>query len=509
MVQLMHSFVGHQAPEDVLELVRRGDVGSFCLFAFSNVESPAQLRHLTDSLREAARQGGHPQPIIGIDQEGGQLIAVTGGATELPGNMALGATRDPELAREAGRVLARELLAMGINMNFAPVMDVNVNPRNPVVGVRSFGEDPQLVSEMGVAMIQGMEAEGVIATAKHFPGHGDTMIDTHHGSPAILHDLERLNEVELRPFRTAVSAGVGAVMTAHILFPALDKQHPATISSNILHGVLRDQMDFNGLIVSDAMDMYAIAQMGAEPSIEAALQAGVDLVLLGHLPDQIKLNATFQSRFNPEAITRINETRRRLPQALPDLEIIGCTEHQDVARRIAEKSITLVRDRGQRLPLRLDEKQTIGIIHVQPVDLTPADTSSHVTIQLPQAIQKRHANIVVHTIPYQGTADDVRAALKAVEHVDVVLVGTIQADNDPIQADLVRALRQRGQEPIVAALRLPYDIMAFPEIDTYLCTYGIRPVTIEALAAVLFGEIRAEGILPCQIPGITQYAASE
>ncbi|CAG1773069.1 partial Beta-hexosaminidase A, partial [uncultured bacterium] len=188
MIQLMHSFRGTTLPEAVREAVRRGEIAAFCLFNF-NVVSPAQLRELTLALYAAAAEGGLPPPIIGMDQEGGQLIAVSEGTTELPGNMALGATRSPELAEQAGRVLGRELLAMGVNMNFAPSLDINNNPANPAIGIRSFGDDPNLVSVLGRALIRGIQAEGVIATAKHFPGMGDIESDSHFALPVVPHSL--------------------------------------------------------------------------------------------------------------------------------------------------------------------------------------------------------------------------------------------------------------------------------------------------------------------------------
>ncbi|HLA45348.1 MAG TPA: glycoside hydrolase family 3 N-terminal domain-containing protein, partial [Aggregatilineales bacterium] len=204
MRQFMFSFKGFRAPDAILEGVRSGEISSFCLFAHQNVESLRQLRILTESLYEAAAAGGHPPPLIGIDQEGGQLIAVTKGATELPGNMALGATRSLELAEKAGGVLGRELLALGINLNFAPAVDVNITYTNPAIGIRSFGEDPQAVAAMGAAMIKGMQNEGILACAKHFPGQGDAARDTHNSDAIYSHPLSRLEAVELIPFRRAI-----------------------------------------------------------------------------------------------------------------------------------------------------------------------------------------------------------------------------------------------------------------------------------------------------------------
>lgn len=501
MLQLMHSFRGFDVPAEVLDAVKSGVVGSFCLFSSNNVENPAQLRRLNEALMQAAAEGGQPPIIIGIDQEGGQLIAVTGGTTELPGNMALGATRDEGLAEQAGRVLGRELLAMGINMNFAPSLDVNINPRNPVIGTRSFGEDPEWVAKLGAAMIRGMQAEGIIPTAKHFPGHGDTAVDSHHAVPVVTHTMDRMNRVELYPFRAAVASGATAIMTAHILFSALDEDTPATLSPVILKNLLRDELGFDGLIVTDAMDMHAVAQFGAETSVRAALRAGADIIMLGHLKDQIALNHTVSDAANYDALARIASARATLPVELPPLSVVGCKEHQDIAAEIARRAITLVQGEDV-LPLAPTEGQKIAVITVRPQNLTPADTSASVKIGLDEAIRRRHADTASYELDYGASTEALPDLLAAVESADYVIVGTINASDDTAQAELVRALIARGKRPIVVALRTPYDLAAFPDATAYLCTYSIRPVSIEAAAGAIFGEFSPTGVLPCTIPSV-------
>lgn len=503
MQQLMHSFAGHTAPPDILAAVRRGDIASFCLFKGLNVETPAQLRALNEDLRRAAREAGQPPLLIGIDQEGGQLIAVTGGATELPGNMALGATRSAELSEQAGRVLGRELRAMGVNLNFAPSLDVNINPANPGIGVRSFGADPALVAELGIAMMRGLHAEGVIAAVKHFPGHGDVVTDPHHASAAVTHPLDRIEQVELAPFRAAIQAGAKAVMSAHILFTALDPKFPATISPAILEGCLRGQMGFDGVILTDAMDMHAVAQYGREESVRMALQAGADLVLLGHVRDQLALIPLMRSLARPASLRRIQTLREADPDSWPPFEMVGCAEHQQIAQAIADRAITLVRG-GERLPLRPGPEDTIAVITPEPVNLTPADTSASAPITLAERVRARHARTLAFELPNKASVSDISAALQAVQGAEIVIVGTTVAERDEAQASLVRALVARGQRPIVVSLRTPYDLMAFPMVETYLCAYGTRPVAMEAAARVLFGEIEARGVLPCPIPGIPE-----
>lgn len=499
MHQMMHSFVGKTAPDWVLEGVRSGLIPAFCLFRHNNVESPAQLRELNLSLWRAAQEAGLPPPIIGIDQEGGQLVAVTGGATELPGNMALAATRDPALAEAAGRLLGRELLAMGVNLNFAPSLDVNINPANPVIGARSFGDDPALVAEMGVAMLCGLQAEGVIAAAKHFPGHGDTATDSHWAMPSLPHSRERVERVELAPFRAAVQAGVEAVLTAHVCLDALDAARPATLSPVVLTGLLREQMAFQGLIITDAMDMYAVAQFGALPSVTGAIDAGADLILLGHLPDQMGLNQATRTRVNAASLARIRAARERLPRELPPLSIVGCEAHRQLERTIAERSITRVK--GDPV-LRLGPDDLIVVITPEPRDLTPADTSSSVHIELADAIRARHAQVRALQLCHDASDADIAALREACRGASVVIFGVVDAAKDPVQQALAGALRQDGHRLTIIAMRTPYDLGALPFVETYVCTYSIRAASMWAVARVLFGEIGAAGKLPCVIPGI-------
>lgn len=498
----MHSFVGLSPPSEILAAVKSGAISSFCLFAANNVADPAQVRALTDALRQAAAEGGQRPPIIGIDQEGGQLQAITSGVTELPGNMALGATRSPRLARLAGEVLGHELLAMGINLNFAPVLDVNINPDNPAVGTRSFGDDPALVAELGVALIKGLQSADVLVTIKHFPGQGEAVTDTHHALPRITRSLAAMQAIELLPFQQAMRAGVDAVMSTHTIFAALDDHNPATLSPAVMTGLLRDQMAFEGLVITDAMDMHAVAQFGVVESITAALAAGVDLVLLGHLPEQLQLNTRLKHHMQNQSIARIVAAQSKLPTELLSLDVVGCTQHQAIAQEIADCSITVVRDNSGRLPLSPAPDEPIAVITVQPENLTPADTSAAVNIGLAEDIRARHAHTLALEIPRYASTEILKMTVAVVAEAKVVVVGTLAADHDPAQAQLVQALIEQGQSPVVVALRTPYDLLAFPMIDTYLCAYSIRPVATEAVARVLFGEIKAQGQLPCAIPSL-------
>lgn len=514
--KLLWGFSGKTAPPNLLDAVKRGQVGGVTLFRSLNVENPAQVRRLIDSLQHIAHEAGQPPLLIAADQEGGQLIGLGDQTAPFPGNLALAATRSTELAHKVGLAIGRELAALGVNVNYAPVCDVNVNPHNPVIGARSFGESPELVSRMTSAMIEGLQAAGVAATAKHFPGHGDTASDSHHGTPVVPHSSERLQQVEFPPFAAAIAAGVRLIMTAHLAVPSLTGQAdlPATLSPAILRDVLRRDLRFEGVIVTDAMDMHAIAQ-GRGLSIDAisAAAAGADLLLLTTFIDQTSvyvglLQAARRSLIPSTEVyasaARIAALKRWLTAqpAPPALDVVGCAEHCVLAAEVAERSITLVRDEGHRLPIRLSPEAKIAVVIPRPIDLTPADTSSYVTPALAQAVRAFHAYVDEFVVPHDPTHADIAAVRERMREYDLIIVGTLNACQQPGQAALVNDLLRLGAPTIVAALRMPYDLQAFPDAPTYLCAYGILEPSMHALARALWGAIPIRGRLPVTIPGL-------
>ena len=485
--QFLYTFIGKRRPSaDMLRILKQQHVGGIVLFRAKNMGSLAELRGLTAALQKAAAESGQPPLLIAADQEGGQLMAI-GDGTPFPGNLALGATRSETLAYRVGRALGREVAAVGVNVDFAPVCDVNNNPANPVVGTRSFGQDPALVARLGAALVRGLQSAGVAATAKHFPGHGDTASDSHHAAPVIPHGLDRLLRVELPPFRAAIAAGVRLVMTAHIVLPKLNggRDLPATLAPAILQGLLRQRLGFDGLIVTDAMDMNAIDQgAGLFVDAMAALTAGADLLTLNH--DLSKSRAAYAvaraglASWPPlgRRYPRVREARPR-PEALarwpeqPPLRVVGCAEHRALAREVAQQSVTLVRDRAHRLPLRLPRRARVAVVVPRPEDLTPADTSSYLVPALAAAVRRRHSGTEEFIVPMNPAATDVRELVGKLSGYDLVIVGTINAAPRSGQATLVRALVRGGTPTIAVALRMPYDIAAYPEVETYACTYSI------------------------------------
>ncbi|RPI21330.1 MAG: glycoside hydrolase family 3 protein [Acidobacteria bacterium] len=509
-------FVGRETPpEEIRSAISRGQIGGIVLFRHKNVGSLDQLRALTEELQVTARAAGQPSLIIAADQEGGQLMAI-GEGTPFPGNLALGATGSEDLARRTGVALGREVAALGINVDFAPVCDVNINPNNPVVGTRSFGEDPHLVARLAAAMIQGFHQAGVAATAKHFPGHGDTATDSHHGVPVLPCREDRLAQVELPPFVSAIEAGVRLIMTAHIAVPALNHGalQPSTLSRPILRDLLRTRLGFRGVVVTDAMDMGALEQ-GPALAIEglAALHAGVDLLLfnvsepereLGYLAAlQAARRGLLQSSEVFESAGKILALKEWLEEGeQPGLDVIRCPDHQALAREIAEKSVTLVRDEARRLPLDLPPSARIAVVLPRPQDLTPADTSSYLVPSLAVPLRCFCPAVDEILVSMELPETELRAVVEQVRRYDVVIVGTINATDYPGQARLVEALIENRVPVIAVALRMPYDLRKYPAAPTYLCTYSILPPSLEALAKVLCGKIAPTGKLPVSIPEV-------
>ncbi|MGH2541393.1 MAG: glycoside hydrolase family 3 protein, partial [Ardenticatenaceae bacterium] len=399
---------------------------------------------------------------------------------------------------------------------YAPVCDVNSNPQNPVIGTRSFGEEPELVARLAAATVEGMQAAGVAATAKHFPGHGDTATDSHHDVPRLSVGEERLRRVEWPPFDAAIVAGVWLVMTAHVALPDLTggSHLPATLVPGLLQGVLRQQMGFDGVVISDAMAMGAITRAsGAMGGTLAAALAGLDLLLLdGPQSVQDEFRATLETAISQgilaeatlqQSLARIAALKAWVgAQAQPNLDVVGCTSHRALAQQVADAAVTLVRDEAGLLPLRLPPDARVVVITPQPADLTPADTSSTVVCTLGEAVRRYHPRAEEITVAHAPGNEEIAHLQGRAREADLLIVGTLNAFAQPAQAALVRALLATGVPVIGVAMRMPYDLQLFPALPTYLCSYSILEPSMEAVARVLWGIIPARGRLPVSIPGL-------
>lgn len=502
---------------EIETLVKKYHIGGVILFR-ENVVDTAQTVRLVHDYQQAAEKFGL---LVTIDQEGGIVTRLQQG-TDTPGNMALGAARSTELAYQVGSVIGRELAALGINTNFAPVMDVNNNPDNPVIGVRSFGEDPKLVADLGVAYIKGLQQNGVAATAKHFPGHGDTAVDSHLGLPEVPHDKERLMNVELYPFKQAMAAGVDAIMTAHVTFPKIDDTKavsrkdgteislPATLSPKVITGLIRDELGFDGVVSTDAMNMQAIADhFGPVDAAIRAVQAGVDIVLMPIGLEEVTNGVLKAVRDGTISEKRIDQSVRRIftlkvkrgivkaeqPADVNDqiaraLAVVGSAEHKRVEAEAAARSVTLVKNDGV-LPLNMDEGASIAVVGTTYID------------SLADAVRKHHANTVTIKVANDTLSDEQR---KQVEAADAVIIGSYTFDvkgrspDNPLMK-LYREISQQADKPVIGVgIRNPYDIMAYPEADAYLAQYGFRTASFQAAADTMFGQNKPTGTLPVTIP---------
>jgi beta-N-acetylhexosaminidase len=519
---VMLAFDGLELPGDVAARLGSAPAAGLSLFRFSNVSSPDQVRALTAAFQAAARAragaGADPPVLVAADQEGGQLTGLGDGTTPFAGAMALGAAGDPDLAESVGRAIGMECAALGVNVAYAPVCDLATNPRNPAVGIRSFGDDPAQVGTLVAAFVRGLQSAGVAAALKHFPGIGDVAEDSHHGLPALGADAAALAARELVPFRAGIEAGARVVMSAHLAVPRLtgDAALPSTLSALVMTDLLRGELGFDGVSITDALDMRAVPQgPGQVDAVLAALGAGIDLLLTA--PDPVareRIEAGLRRAASRGLLDetaakasagRVASLRRWLADAgrkQPNIRIVGSDEHQALALELAARSLTLVRDDEGLLPLRLPDYARVAAIQPEPTDLTPADTSSAVAPQLAASLRSRFAGVDEFVVPHAPSDADVAALRDAVRDHDAIVVGTTAALLEPSQAALVDALLGLGRPTVTVGLRAPFDLAAYPAARCHVAAYGILPPTLAALADALAGHAGFPGRLPAAVPGL-------
>ncbi|MBP6964509.1 MAG: glycoside hydrolase family 3 C-terminal domain-containing protein [Armatimonadetes bacterium] len=475
-----------------------------------NVRGPEQIASTLNEL-----QGRSDIPMfIAADQEGGLITRMKHPFTTFPGNMALGATRSAEFARECAGAIARELAAVGVNTNFAPCVDVNNNPLNPIIGIRSYGESPEMVSELGAAAVEGFQSNGIMACAKHFPGHGDTSTDTHLSMPSIPYQRKRLNKVELAPFRACIKAGVAMVMSTHIVFTALDPSMPATLSPAVLTGLLRKHMGFGGLIVTDCMEMKAVtANYGVGEASVLAVKAGTDILLASHtLEAQAQIRTALLKAVESGEISeeRIEESvarimavkseygldQRRTTDISTVRESVGTETNRSLEREIAESSVTVLRNDGAVLPLKLMKTDQVLVAGLHPA-----------TEQFAAALRKYHPNTRLARISNEPTEKELAAVRELIKQSKVVILTTCQSE--PWTRELVRpdpkSETGNGRPAVIIAAREPYDLCHYPDAKASVATYGYPDATVQAAADMLFGRIQPVGKLPVSIPGYAKF----
>jgi beta-N-acetylhexosaminidase len=495
----------------ITRLIEGYGIGGVIYFR-RNVKDAHQLAQLSADLQDISLKSGGQPLFITVDQEGGMVSRIEKGATLLPGNMALGAAFAPSGVYASAKVMGKELRQMGVNMNLAPCLDINNNPLNPVIGVRSYGETAAIVSDMGTHAVKGLQDMGVIATVKHFPGHGDTTADSHHDLPVVPHSMERLMELELAPFITAIEGGVDAIMSAHVVFEALeDSSVPSTLSYKILTELLRGELSFKGLIVTDCLEMKAISEgVGVAEGAVRALEAGADILLVSHeLERQIAameaVVAAVESGRVSEA--RIDESVLRIMTYKYKREIrfdtltqvpegpISTPEHQELAKELSRKSITKVKDEVGK-DLQINDKTCVIWTEVQSgteIDEV-VDREGTLGSVLSELTGEHVEEIYLGLFP---SDEEIAETLKRCESYEQVVIVTYNATFSEGQTKLVKALVQKEDvHLIVAAGRNPYDLLEFPEVKTYYACYENRPLAMVSLANVLLGREAAVGRLP-------------
>lgn len=499
------------------ELISTYHVGGIIYFTWAhNTRDPHQIADLSNGIQRAGLAQPTPVPLlVSTDQEHGIVCRVGEPATLLPGAMALGAGGSRSDTREAARIAGAELAALGIKQNYAPDADVNVNPANPVIGVRSFGSDPQSVAGLVTAQVKGYQGAGVASTAKHFPGHGDTSTDSHTGLPSILHTRQEWAELDAPPFRAAVAAGIDSIMTAHIVVPALDpSEDPATLSRPILTGILREELGYDGVVVTDSLGMEGVrTKYGDERVPVLALQAGVDQLL--NPPDlSVAWNAVLEAVRSGEITeARIEESILRILRLKSRLGLfrdpyvthrgvdrtVGTREHLTAADRVAERTTTLLAHPGRLLPLSRRTHRDVLVVGADPA--SPSGTTGPPTTTLADAFRElgfTATALPTGTAPSQATIDQ---AVAAAAGRDAVVVATYNVTASSSQRTLVGALAATGVPVITLAIRNPYDIahLADTGYAASLAAYSWTDVELRAAVRVIAGRARPKGRLPVPV----------
>jgi beta-N-acetylhexosaminidase len=477
-------FDGPAVPGPLLDAIERGRIGGLLLFAYrGNIRSREQVRGMLREAVTAARRGGLPPVPVGVDQEGGSVIRIGYGAV-FPSAMAIAATGDPANAERAARIVALGLLADGIAMNHAPVCDVNVEPRNPVIGTRSFGDDAAAVARYCASWVKGSEGAGVATSPKHFPGHGATAYDTHHTTVDVSADRATLEARELAPFRAAFDAGASAVMTSHVRYPALDGDNIATLSPRILGDLLRNGLRFRGLAITDSLDMSGLTQVESAERVTArAMNAGIDAVMVtSGIEKQLDAAEHLALGVPPsrlrEAIARAAAFRDRFGVDVPDAPFDD-EPGRALALEIAAASITHV---GGPLPAL---GGPIRVALFPPQRRSPVEELAQLESHFERALRERLGSHLAFSADGSGPAGP-----------GPLVVCTSSAFFDATQAEAARRLLAGGG--ILCALRSPYDATLVPGMPALL-TYGDVPVSLQALADVLAGRARPRGTAPVRI----------
>ena len=538
VAQLVWPFVlGDYVPEGSAEwarirrLVTEQHVGGFIVSVGSPIDIAAKMNALQELSSLPLLVSADLETGVGFRARGGYFLPNAidlGGATSFPWQMALGAVRDTTLAYQMAKVTALEARALGIHVAFGPVLDVNNNPANPVIGARSYSEDPTLTARLGASFVRGLQENGVVATGKHFPGHGDTETNSHLALAMVNASRSRLDSVELVPFREAVKAGVGAIMTFHGFLPALDSSGvPATLSPLVMSDLLRRDMHFDGLLITDAMDMAGVIdRFGAVEAAKRAIAAGNDILLMpADVPGAIDavVAGITEGRYTEQ---RLNESVRRIlllkdrlglrRQKTVPLDrvraVVGDSSHVAVAQTIADRAVVLGRDSATLVPFpgATGQSRVRSVTYARRTDLGAGTTFN-------AELRRMGVRLTTTYVNADDSLPNLDAFLASIEADDIVVLGsyvnisstTATAGAPPAFEALINGIRAKTSRVILVAFGSPYALLQAPTSPSYLVSWGGFAASQRAAARALTGEIGISATLPISIPPLLTFGAGE
>jgi beta-N-acetylhexosaminidase len=500
---MMAGFDALTPNEHIKDVIKNYKVGNIILFA-RNIQSPKQLFTLTKSLQEfAMKELGIPL-LISIDQEGGMVTRIKDEATFFPGAMTIAATNDVSNAYQVGRDMGKELHYLGVNMNLAPTMDINNNPYNPVIGVRSYSDDPKTVSAFGTAFINGLQ-EHVIATAKHFPGHGDTNVDSHLALPTIDITQERFESVELVPFQAAIEAGVKAIMSSHIYFPLINEDgRPTTLSKQSLTGLLRNRLGYDGLIITDSMEMKGIQHHYETPNAAVmALEAGADLICVSH-DKMLQINTVYRIQeaidhgelstdLLYEHVDRILRYKREITPILQDYESV---KHHIVDQSHHKRALQIVCDAVTLAKGTNIDPTKKTIVFAPAMERTSLVGNADNRWNLVQSILDSDLDMDAYRIPNKPSASDRLEALHKASSYEQIVYCTYNANLYVEQVTLMDAFTTMNKDTYVFSMRNPYELLVSNVVNNVIHFYEYTPNSIVAVIRYLEGNLIPSGRTP-------------
>lgn len=483
------------------------------IYMGANVSTPSTIAKMSNDIQNACIESNGVPAFITIDQEGGRVVRLTNGGTHFISNMAMGALSDSSLLYEEGKAIGLELRNYGINVDFAPVLDVNNNPANPVIGTRSYGENPFLVAKCGVYLIDGLKASKVMATAKHFPGHGNTSVDSHTGLPVITSSKEELYKIELAPFVAAIHSEIDAIMTTHIIFSAIDDKLPATLSEKVLTNLLREELGYDGLIITDGMQMGALNSFGDSASLALqAVKAGVDILLYTSNDTPRSAHTAIMNAVTNGEISedRINDSVKRIllkklkydlldNYTAPNNDISELLQkHEELNNEFAMKSLTELEMTEEFAGL--DKEKSVLIISPKCSYSLGVGDNSLGAYACKYLLEQGFTKCDFYTVSDNATSAQINEVFGMLNSYDqiVIALSNVHTKAYSNSASLVMTVLQKKPETLVIALDTPYDYLRYNKMEKYVCVYGYQKASVIAISKYLNGEFKAEGVSPIE-----------